>query len=147
MFNVGRTLWGIFGILFVLSMTATVSGQQDQQSGSSLSESQYIKIIEKINESDKNVSEQIHGLEIKMREHIDKKITELNKNYTNIDKDMAYIKGMLYILIGVLVLIGAPVSVHFIIQILDRRNKDKEAPERQDMWSPSKFQATGGNPR
>ena len=40
MFNVGRTLRGIFGILFVLSMTATVSGQQDQQSGSSLSESQ-----------------------------------------------------------------------------------------------------------
>ena len=134
--------------LFVLSMTATVSGQQDQQSGSSLSESQYIKIIEKINESDKNVSEQIHGLEIKMREHIDKRITELNKNYTNIDKDVVYIKGMLYILIGVLVLIGAPVSVHFIIQILDRRNKDKEAPERQDMWSSSGgFQATGGNPR
>ena len=147
MFNVGRTLRGIFGILFVLSMTTTASGQQDQQSGSSLSESQYIKIIEKINESDKNVSEQIHGLEIKMREHIDKRITELNKNYTNIDKDVAYIKGMLYILIGVLVLIGAPVSVHFIIQILDRRNKDKEAPERQDMWSSSKFQTIGGNPR
>ena len=46
MMNERGTLWCIFGLLFVLSITAAAYAQQDQQPDSALSQSQFLQIIE-----------------------------------------------------------------------------------------------------
>ena len=68
MSNIRATLWRIFGILFILSITFTAYAQQEQQPAA-LSQSQFEKILDKIDES-----------EDKMRTHVDKKFNELEKN-------------------------------------------------------------------
>ena len=53
MSNVRATLRSIFGILFILSITFTAYGQQEQQPAA-LSQSQFEKILEKIGQLPKS---------------------------------------------------------------------------------------------
>lgn len=131
------TLSGIFGILFILSITSIAWGQQDQQVNTALSESETIKIIREIHELEKNlikevhdldtkILKEIHGLELKMRDHVDKKI---NNN--------------IIITITVLGVIGVPVILHFLKLtfpgIYFWRKKKKDA-------SPEGIPGTSANP-
>ncbi len=69
MLNVRATLWRIFGILFIFSLTFTAFAQQEQQPAA-LSQSQFEKILEKIDES-----------EDEMRTHVDNKFDELDRKF------------------------------------------------------------------
>ena len=75
MLNVRATLWGIFGILFILSIPFTAFAQQEQQSDAALSQSQFEKILDKIDES-----------EDEMRSHVDKKFDELDEKFDELDE-------------------------------------------------------------
>ena len=69
-----------------------------QQSDSALSQSQSDKIIEKIDQLEKNMLKGIHELELKMRDHVDKKFGELDtqklmtlgQNFTNLTKKLLF---------------------------------------------------------
>ena len=70
MLNVRTTFSSIFGILFILSISFTAFAQQEQQVGAALSQSQFMQILDKIDES-----------EDEMRKHVDKKFDELDKKF------------------------------------------------------------------
>ncbi len=65
-------LWNTFTVIFVLCLTPIAYGQQK------IPESQAIIIIEKM-----------HELENRLRDHIDKKFTEQNKNIVDLGKEVA----------------------------------------------------------
>ena len=87
MLNVRGMLCGIFGIFFVLCLTAVVWGQQVQQSDSALSQSQFMQIIDRIDKSEE-----------KLRDHVDKKFGELDKKIDELNEDVAFINGQLTII-------------------------------------------------
>ena len=62
MLNLRATLWCIFGILFIFSITFTAFAQQEQSSDTALSQSQFMQIIDRIDKS-----------EDEMRKHVDEK--------------------------------------------------------------------------
>lgn len=67
-----RKKWNNFMVIFVLCLTPIAYGQEK------IPESQAIIIIEKM-----------HELENRLRDHIDKKFTEQNKNITDLGKEVA----------------------------------------------------------
>ena len=114
-----RTFSIIFGILFVLCMASTALAQQEQQPDSALSESQVIKIIEAIHES-----------ENRMREYVDKKFGELDKKIDGLDdrfdelsEDVAFINGQLTIIKWGITIFGAPLLVGLIIYFVQNRKQ------------------------
>ncbi len=67
-----RKKWNTFMMIFVLCLNPIAYGQEK------IPESQAILIIEKM-----------HELENRLRDHIDKKFAEQNKNITDLEKDVA----------------------------------------------------------
>lgn len=125
MLNVRGTFWCIIGILFVLSIASTALGQQ---SDSALSQSQADKIIEKMNELEKNMLKGMHDLELKMRDHVDKKFGELDDKFDELDKRVDRIGLKVNILIGVfgviITLVVIPILVPVLKQVvLNRLNR------------------------
>ena len=111
MLNVRATLWRIFGILFIFSLTFTAFAQQEQQSDAAFSQSQFMQILEKIDES-----------EDRMRSHVDKKFGELDKKFgeldekfDELDKQVAVLNTkvniLIAIIVGIFTLIVAPILV------------------------------------
>lgn len=115
MLNVRATLWCISGILFIFSLTFTAFAQQEQQSDAALSQSQFMQILEKIDES-----------EDRMRSHVDKKFNELDKKFDEkfgelddkfdeLDKQVAVLNTkvniLIAIIVGIFTLIVAPILV------------------------------------
>lgn len=119
MLNVWATLWHIFGILFIFSISFTAFAQQEQQSGAALSQSQFMQILDKIDES-----------EDKMRKHVDDKFDELDKKFDELDDkfdklstDVAFINGQLTIIKWSITIFGAPLLVGLIIYYFQNRKK------------------------
>lgn len=123
MLNVRGTFWCILGIIFVLSIASTALGQQ---SDSTLTQSQADKIIEKMNELEKNMLKGMHDLELKMRDHVDKKFGELDDKFDELDKRVDRIDLKVNILIGLLTIIGGPILLqilnHAVRNRLNRQN-------------------------
>ena len=114
-----RTFSSIFGILFVLLMASTALGQQPD---SALSQSQADKIIEKIDQLEKNILNGMHELELKMRDHVDKKfgeldtkIDDLEAKFHELDKKVAVLKSDVDKLFTIIITIAVAVGVHLLI--------------------------------
>ena len=129
MLSVRTTLWRILGILFIFSITFTAFAQQEQQSDAALSQSQFEKILEKIDES-----------EDKMRAHVDKrfgeldtKIDKLDEKFDELDKQVAVLNTkvniLIAIIVGIFTLVVAPVLVLMLVDRLKQRNSAKSASE------------------
>ncbi|RKU39450.1 hypothetical protein C6496_01635 [Candidatus Poribacteria bacterium] len=130
MLNGRAMLWSIFGILFIFSITSTAFAQQEQQSGAALSQSQFERILEKIEES-----------EDEMRAHVDKKFGELdekfNKKFDALDEkvaeiktDVAVLNARLNLLQWVIAIIGAPFLISIIVLFVQIRLSQRNNVER-----------------
>ena len=130
MLNVRATLWRIFGILFIFSITFTAFAQQEQQSGAALSQSEADKIIEKIDQLEKNMLKGMHELELKRRDHVDTKIGELDNKFNKLDKEVAVLRSNVNNLFWVLTVVGGTVFLYFLTLLWSKfklwLNKDKE---------------------
>ena len=135
-----RTILFVFVILFVSYMYSVGFAQSGQGSDASLSGSQYIDLIKEIRQLDTNMTKKMGELEIKMRDHVDGKIStlstdinnlrqELSTDINNLRQDVAFINGQLSIIKWTLTIIGGPLLV-VIIGVLvnnyfqNRRNKN-----------------------
>ena len=128
MSNIQATLRSIFGILFIFSITFTAYAQQEQQPVA-LSQSQFEKILEKIEES-----------EDRMRSHVDKKFDALNKRFdalddkfNELDKQVAVLNTkvniLIAIIVGIFTLVVAPILVLMLRDHLNQRNSAEIAAE------------------
>ncbi len=132
MSNIQATFLSIFGIFFIFSITFTAYAQQEQQPAA-LSQSQFEKILEKIEES-----------EDEMRTHVDKKFNELDKKFDEkfdkldekvdeIKTDVAVLNARVNLLQWMIAIIGAPFLISIIVlfvQIrLNQQNSAERAPE------------------
>ena len=131
MSNIRATLRSIFGILFILSITFTAYAQQEQQPAA-LSQSQFEKILEKIEES-----------EDEMRTHVDKKFNELgekfgelDEKFDELDKQVAVLNTkvniLIAIIVGIFTLIVAPILVLMLRDRLNQRNSVEIAAESRE---------------
>ena len=118
------TLQSIFGILFILSITFTAYGQQEQQPAA-LSQSQFEKILEKIEES-----------EDRMRTHVDKKFGELDQKFDKLDEkvdeiktDVAMLSAKLNLLQWIIAIIGAPFLISIIVLFVQIRLNQRDSVE------------------
>jgi predicted PurR-regulated permease PerM len=132
MLNVWTTLWSIFGIFFIFSISFTAFAQQEQQAGAALSQSQFMQILNKIDES-----------EDRMRSHIDKKFNELDKKlgeldekFDELDKQVAVLNTkvniLIAIIVGIFTLIVAPILVLMLRDRLNQRNSVEIAAESRE---------------
>ena len=103
----------------VLFMGSTALGQQ---SDSALSQSQSDKIIEKIDQLEKNMLKGIHELELKIRDHVDKKfgeldtkIDDLGTKFHELDKKVAVLRSDVDKLFTIIIAIAGAVGVHLLI--------------------------------
>ena len=115
--------------------------QSGQGSDSELSGSQYIDLIKEIRQLDKNMTKNMGELEIKMRDHVDEKISALSTDISNLRKDVAFIRkdvafinGQLSIIKWALTIIGGPLLVVIIGVLVNnylqyRRNKNSVATQ------------------
>ena len=131
MSNIRATLRSIFGILFILSITFTAYAQQEQQPAA-LSQSQFEKILEKIEKS-----------EDEMRTHVDKKFNELgekfgklDEKFDELDKQVAVLNTkvniLIAIIVGIFTLIVAPILVLMLRDRLNQRNSVEIAAESRE---------------
>ena len=135
MSNIRATFWSIFGILFIFSITFTAFAQQEQQPAA-LSQSQFEKILEKIDES-----------EDEMRTHVDKKFDELDKKFDEkfgklddkfdeLDKQVAVLNTkvniLIAIIVGIFTLIVAPILVLMFRDRLNQRNSIEITAENRE---------------
>lgn len=118
------TLQSIFGILFILSITFTAYAQQEQQPAA-FSQSQFEKILEKIEES-----------EDEMRTHVDKKFGELDQKFNELDKQVAVLNTkvniLIAIIVGIFTLVVAPILVLMLRDYLNQRKSAEIAAENQN---------------
>jgi len=126
MLNMQRTLGCIFGILFVLSITSAAFAQQEQQPDSALTQSQFEKILEKIDESEKETRAYID----EKFDKLDKRIDDLEAKFHELDKKVALVDLKVNILIGVflgvITLVVVPILVPVLKQVvLNRLNQRK----------------------
>ena len=140
MLNARATLWRIFGILFIFFIAFTAFAQEEQQSEAVLSQSQFEKILEKIEESEdemrKHVDEKFRKLDEKFDEKFekfDKKFDRLDQKVDEIKTDVAVLNARLNLLQWVIAIIGAPFLISIIVlfvQIrLNQQNSAERAPE------------------
>ena len=140
MLNVRTTLWRIFGILFIFSISFTAFAQQAQQAGAALSQSQFERILEKIEESEdemrKHVDKRFDELDKKFDEKfdkLDKKFDELDGKFNELDKQVAVLNTnvdiLIAIIVGIFTLVVAPILVIMLVDRLKQRNSAKRAAE------------------
>ena len=124
MSNIRATFWSIFGILFIFSITFTAYAQQEQQPAA-LSQSQFEKILEKIDES-----------EDEMRTHVDKKFGELDDKFDELDKQVAVLNTkvniLIAIIVGIFTLIVAPILVLMLRDRFNQRNSIEITAENRE---------------
>ena len=130
MLNVQATFWIIFGILFIFFITFSAFAQQAQQSDAALSQSQFERLLEKIEESEDrmraHVDKKFSELDKKFDEKFDKldeKFDELDKKFNQLSADVAFINGQLTIIKWSIAIFGAPLLVGLIIYYLQNRKK------------------------
>ena len=140
MLNARAALWRILEILFIFSITFTAFAQQEQQSGAALSQSQFERILEKIDESEDkmraHVDKKFGELDEKFDEKfdgLDQKFDKLDEKFDELDKQVAVLNAKVNILIaiiaGIFTLVVAPVLVLMLVARLKQRNSAKSASE------------------
>ena len=129
--NCLQTLSIRFGVLFVLLISPTALGQQPD---SALSESQFEKILEKMDESEKEMRAYIDQKFDKLDTKIDEKFGELNAKFHELDKRVDRIDLKVNILIGILTIIGGPILVQILIHAVQTRlNSRKNSEESTEI--------------
>ena len=127
MLNARATLWRIFGILFIFSITFTAFAQEEQQSDASLSKSQFMQIIDRIDKSKEETRKHVD----EKFDKLDKKFDELDEKFDELDKQVAVLNTKVNILIAVIVtiftLIVAPILVFMLVDRFKQRNNAKRA--------------------
>ena len=125
MLNVRTTFSSIFGILFILSISFTAFAQQEQQVGAVLSQSQFEKILEEMDES-----------EDRMRSYIDKKFGELDKKVDKLDEkvdeiktDVAVLNARVNLLQWIIAIIGTPFLISIIVLFVQIRLNQRKSAE------------------
>ena len=130
MLNVRTTLWLIFGILFIFSISFTAFAQQEQQPAAVLSQSQFIQLLDRIDKSKeemrKHVDEKFNELDKKFDKKfdaLDKKFDALDTKFDKLSTDVAYINGQLTIIKWSITIFGAPLLIALIIYYLQNRKQ------------------------
>ncbi len=115
MLNGRATLWRIFGILFIFSLTFTAFAQQEQQLSVVLSQSQFMQILDKIDESEDRMRSHVDKKFDELDEKFDKKFGELDEKFDELDKQVAVLNTkvniLIAIIVGIFTLIVAPILV------------------------------------
>ena len=136
MLNVQATLWRIFGILFIFSITFTAFAQQEQQSDAALSESQFLQIIDRIDKSKEEMRKHVDEKFGELDKKIDEKFGELDDKVDEIKTDVAVLNARVNLLQWVIAIIGAPFLISIIVlfvQIrLNQPNSAKRAAENKE---------------
>ena len=134
MFNTGGTLWRIFIFLFVLSITSSVLAQSPKSNNSSLLESDIIKIIDRIHESEKTMIKEMKTLETTMRNYTDTKFEKLDTKLNTINTEIAVLNANIGSLKWFITIFCAPVLVAIVILALQygytKWIKPKVAPNK-----------------
>lgn len=111
--NARKVTYGVFFIFLISSITVTSFAQQEQQSDSALSQSQFMQIIDRIDKSEE-----------KLRDHIDKKFGELDKKiddletkFHELDKKVAVLRSDVDKLFTIIIPIAVAVGAHLLILI------------------------------
>ena len=129
MLSVRATLWSVFGILFIFLIAFTAFAQEEQQADAALSQSQFEKLLDKIDES-----------EDEMRKHVDKKFDELDKKFdekfdkldekvTEIKTDVAVLNARVNLLQWMIAIIGAPFLISIIVLFVQIRVNQRNSAE------------------
>ena len=125
MLNVRATLWRIFGILSIFSLTFTAFAQEEQQSDTALSQSQFMQILDRIDKSKEE-----------MRKHVDEKFGELDKKFDELDEkvneiktDVAVLNARVNLLQWMIAIIGAPFLISIIVLFVQIRLNQKNSAE------------------
>ena len=121
MLNVRATLWRIFGILFIFSITFTAFAQQEQQTDAALSQSQFMQLLDKIDESEDEMRKHVDKKFDELDQKFDEKFGELDKKFDKLSTDVAFINGQLTIIKWSITIFGAPLLVGLIICYLQNR--------------------------
>ena len=121
MLNVRTTLWLIFGILFIFSISFTAFAQQEQQAGTALSQSQFEKLLEKIEESEDKMRSHVDKKFDELDEKFDEKFGKLDEKFDKLSTDVAFINGQLTIIKWSITIFGAPLLIGLIIYYLQNR--------------------------
>ena len=139
MLNARGTLWSIFGILFILSMVSTAFAQQ---SDSALPQSQFEKILEKIDESEKEtrayIDQKFDKLDTKIDEKfdkLDKRIDDLETKFHELDKKVALVDLKANILIGVFGVIITLVVIPILVPVLKQVVINRLTPQNNSEGS------------
>ena len=126
MLNGRAMLWSIFGILFIFSIPFTAFAQEEQQSEAVLSQSQFERILEKIDES-----------EDEMRKHVDEKFGKLDEKFDRLDQkvdeiktDVAVLNARLNLLQWVIAIIGAPFLISVVVLLVQMRLNQQNSAKR-----------------
>ena len=139
MLNVRATFWSIFGILFIFFITFTAFAQQEQHPGAALSQSQFERLLEKIEESEDrmrtHVDKKFSELDQKF-DKLDEKFDELDEKFDELDKQVAVLNTKVNILIaiiaGIFTLVVAPILVLMLRDRLNQRNTAEIAAESRE---------------
>ena len=123
MLNVRATLWSIFGILFIFSITFTAFAQQEQQSDAALSQSQFMQIIDRIDKSKDEMRKHVDEKFDELDKKFDEKFGELDKKFDELNADVAFINGQLTIIKWSITIFVAPLIVGLIIYYLQNRKR------------------------
>ena len=121
MLNVRTTLWRIFGILFIFSISFTAFAQQKQQAGAALSQSQFEKLLDKIDESEDEIRKHVDKKFDELDEKFDKKFDELDEKVTEVKTDVAVLNARVNLLQWMIAIIGAPFLISIIVLFVQIR--------------------------
>ena len=115
MLNVRTTLWRIFGILFIFPISFTAFAQQEQQAGVALSQSQFEKLLDKIDESEDEMRKHVDKRFDELDKKFDEKFDELDGKFNELDKQVAVLNTkvdiLIAIIVGIFTFVVAPILV------------------------------------
>ena len=135
MSNIWATFWSIFGILFIFSITFTAYAQQEQQPAA-LSQSQFEKILEKIDESEDEMRTHVDKKFDELDKKFDEKFGELDEKFGELDKQVAVLNTkvniLIAIIVGIFTLVVAPILVLMFRDRLNQRNSVEIAAEGRE---------------
>ena len=125
MLNGRAMLWRIFGILFIFSIPFTAFAQEEQTSNTALSQSQFERILEKIEESEDEMRKHVDEKFEKLDEKFDEKFDRLDQKVDEIKTDVAVLNARLNLLQWVIAIIGAPFLISVVVLFLQKGGRHR----------------------
>ena len=114
MLNIRGTLSWMLGVLLIISITSVAFGQQEPKAESELSESETIKIIREIHQLEKDMIKEIYKLDKEMREHVENEIGGVNKNLSDMNRELGSLQASMTFIKWVLATIAIPVALYIL---------------------------------